>query len=435
MENITELNGAKYKYEYKLYNRDSELSIRDSAVEYLEILDNLFNPFTNGSVAISNSYNSIESTFLYRGDGTDMLDIILYPEQNDKKKIELSFVIVEELNYIDNASPIKNKKIYKFIDKDESLFKSKFPYGVKATGKGGVMIKDMLKLLKLEADTENFEDGDFEINSLPEGIFPTLSYRYLDLLYYILQYNYITDGDISVKCIFKKENNKYQLTSLAEIFKKNKDLVYEVFHTGDLVDKPKINPNNPPPGPEYSEFINNTPSYSMVTPDKTVSNTYFMNSLVVCYNHILGDFETAEIRIKDIRDKWKKKFVDVFSAVGGKVKPCLLLNSDKKEKEFKVYRLPFNSLQSPSIVEAEIISNLIFFNQQLTLNVKGDTGRRAGFFIDLFKGKVDKNKADSKLLGRWLVTTVTHKKINNNYTNEISCVKTYVGPTFNQEDV
>lgn len=435
MESITELNGVKYKYEYKLSNSNSEIILRDSSVEYLEILDNFFNPFTNGSIIIINSYNFLESTFLYRGDGTDILDITLYPESDSNKKIELSFTIVEESNYIDLASPINNKKFYKFIDKDESLFKSKFPYNIKATGKGGNMIKDILKLLNLEADSENFEEGDFEISSFPEGIFPSLNFRYLDLLYYILQYNFVKDGDVSVKTIFKKEKGKYQLKSLSDIFKKNNETVYEVFHTGDLVSESKVNPNNPPPGPEYKQYSNNTPSYSMLTPDKTVSNTFFMNSLVICYNHILGDFETAEIRIKDLRDKWKKKFVDVFSAIGGKVKPCLVLNADKKEKEFKVYRLPFNSLQNPSIVEADLISNFIFFNQQLTLNIKGDTGRKAGMFIDLFKGKDDNNKADSKLLGRWLVTTVTHKKVNNKYNNEISCVKTYAGPTFNQEDV
>jgi hypothetical protein len=65
----------------------------------------------------------------------------------------------------------------------------------------------------------------------------------------------------------------------------------------------------------------------------------------------------------------------------------------------------------------------------------GDPGRATGTFIDVFKLKNDKSKSDEKLLGRWLVTSVRHVKLLNTYRNEIYCVKTYVGPNFDEKDV
>lgn len=437
MESITELDGVKYKYEYKASNNFGEISFNDSAVVGLEVTDNLFNPFVSGSITIINSFNSIEKEFLFRGDGSDTFTIILYPEGKQDKKIQLEFTITDESNYIDNLSPIKNRKQYSLIDKDESTFRSKFPYGIRAYGKGGLILKDILKKLKLPINEEKFEECDFSIDSFPLYITPSLNYKYIDLLYYVLQYNYAIEGDIAVKPILKKEDGKYQLEKITKLFEENNKRVYEAFNSGDLVSSPSpdSNPNNPPPKAPVKTFTSGSPEYSIFTPDTSISYTFFKNTLSVSYDPILGDFYTNEIRIKDIRDKWQKKFVDVFSAIGGAPKPFLNLTEDKKGGEFKVYRLPFTSKHNYNIVVSDTINNLTMYNLQLTLDVVGDTGRKAGTFIDIFKGKNDKNPADSKLLGRWLVTTVKHLKINNRLRTILYCVKTYVGPTFNQQDV
>jgi hypothetical protein len=435
MDAITELNGVKYKYEYKLSNVYGELSLNDSAIEILNIEDNLFDPFAFGDIVIYNPNNFLESSFTYRGDGTDKISIRLEPEQDSSKKLEYEFIITEEINYVDRETPVKNKKIYRFIDSDESLLKSKFPYNTHCSGKGGVILKDILKFLKLPVDEQKFEDCDFTIGDIPSYITPSLNFRYLDLIYYILKYLYISSGKIATKPFLKKYGGKYQLVNLEKLFEDNKKEAYEAFHSGDLVTEFTTNSNNPPPDDvPYKPNQNNLKSYNISTPDKAISNTFLMNSLVVTNDPFLGVSRINEVRLNTIVSEWQKKFVDKFSSVGGQTVKFISLTKDKKEGEFKTYRLPFNSIHNTNIVIADLINNLIFFNLQLQINISGDTGRRSGVFIDVFKAKGDDTPADAKLLGRWLVTRVKHSKYKNTLTNEIAGVKTYAGPSYKEKD-
>jgi hypothetical protein len=152
-----------------------------------------------------------------------------------------------------------------------------------------------------------------------------------------------------------------------------------------------------------------------------------MNTIVSGYNSLLGESEIIELRIKDIKEKWIKKFVDVFTSIGGDVKEFLNLNKIKIEEGFRVVRLPFSTHDNSKIVEADTTCNLTFLNLQIAINTIGDTSRKPGKFIDIKKLKNENVKSDEKLLGRWFVTSVRHTKLLNTYRNEIFCVKTYAG--------
>jgi hypothetical protein len=437
MADITEINGKKYEYEYKLSNLTGEVKFRDSAVVALEIVQNIFNPFDEGYITLSNPYNFIESSFSFRGDGTDFLTIELYPQDDRDKKLSYKFVITSERNFIDDGTQAKNRKNYIFVDADLILLKQEFPYNKKCRGKAGNIIKEILEIFKFEIDKDNFEPGHFEIKEFPQFYTPSVNFRYLDLIFYFLQYYYYIDGDTTVKAFLMKNNGKYQLKTLSsDIFAKNKELLYESFHSGDLVGTVVSNPNNPPPddGGEFKPYINNIVSNNLTIPATTFSNTFFMNSIAVGYDDILGSSRMIEVRLKDVREKWKTKFVDVFSSIGGKVKKHLNLTKIKKAGEFKIYRFPYSVVDNARIVEADLNNSFTFYNQQININVLGDTGRMPGTFIDIFKGKNENVKADEKLLGRWLVTTVRHVKVLNTYRNEIFCTKTYAGPKYNDAD-
>lgn len=436
MADTTEINGKKYEYEYKLSNSSGEIKFRDSSVVALEINNNIFDPFADGYITIANPYNFIESNFSLRGDGTDILTIEFYPQDDKEKKISNTFTITSERNFIDDSSQAKNRKNYIFIDSDLALLKQEFPYNKRCRGKSGDIIREILEIFKFEVDKENFEPGHFEIKDFPQFFIPSVNYRYVDLLFYFLRYYYYLDGDTSVKAFLMKNKGKYQLKTLSnDIFSKNKDLVYEAFHSGDLVGKIVANPNNPPPDEaEFKPYINNVVSNNFNIPAMSLSNTFFMNSVVVGNDDILGSSRMIEVRLKDVREKWKKKFVDVFSSMGGKVKKHLNLTKIKKAGEFKVYRFPYNVVDGSRIVEADLNNSFTFYNQQININVVGDTGRTPGTFIDIFKGKNEKVKIDEKLLGRWLITSIRHVKVLNTYRNEIYCIKTYAGPNYKDED-
>jgi hypothetical protein len=435
MVGISEINGTKYEYEYLLSNSTGEISFTDGVILAFDITDNLFNPFLSGYITISNPYNVIESTFLLRGDGTDKLKIRFNPKDNKDKKIEQEYIVISESNFIDDGAPLKNTKTYLLNTVEEGLLTAEFPYNEKYNGYAGDIIKSIFT--KFKFPTDNFDPGNFIINEYPEYIIPPNSFRYIDVLYYFLKYYYYQDGDLAVKGFLKKDSDgKFRLKILTkDIFNKNEELVYEGFNSGELVSSSVSNPNNPPPVAETKPYINNIMSNSLTTPSTEFSNTFFMNTIVSGYDPILGESEMIELRLKDVRKKWKTKFVDVFKSVGGKVKQHLNLTDLKIKGEFKLTRLPFKTKDSAKIIEANMVNDFTFYNLQLNINVIGDPGRATGTFIDVFKLKNDKSKSDEKLLGRWLVTSVRHVKLLNTYRNEIYCVKTYVGPNFDEKDV
>ena len=434
----TLLNGYTFKYKYKVKNDIGEIEFNDSAVVALLVNDNIYSPFASGYITFSNPYNAIEKSFTLRGDGTDEIEIMLEPDGMEDKKLEYQFTIVREENLIDDSSQAKNRKTYFFEHHDEVLLKEVFPYGKRFRGKAGDVIKSILKDdFKFEIDEDNWESGDFIIQDTLPHIIPSMSYRYLDVIYYLLQHYYFLDDGIPVKAFLSWDHTskKYQLTPLSKTYSKNEDLVYESFHSGDLATDPVSNKNNP--GLDKGEFklyINNVVSSNAVVPDIGITNAYFMNSLVTAYDHILGSLNTFKVQIKDVREKWKTKFVDVFKAVGGKAKPYANLTDIKIASEFKIYRLPYSFRDSVNIAIADTITSITLYNQQLNINVVGDTGRHSGMFINIFKLQDEGSKGDELLLGRWFVTTVRHMKLFNTYRTELFCSKAHAGPEYKDEE-
>lgn len=427
MADITEINGTKYEYEYSLSNSDGEVKFNDSAVQSFDIGDNFFSPFVEGSVVIANPFNYIESSFLLRGDGTDIFKLKLLLVSDRSKVIEYEFVVVAEQNFIDDSTALKNRKSYILNSKDAYDLRAVFPYGKRCGGPAGTIIKDILEQFNLPVD-EKMEPGNFVVGNTPEYIIPSISYRYIDLLYYMLQYYYYIDGDISVRGFLRKLDGKYTIQLLSKLYNDNKKLVTETFTSDDIASAPSSNPNNPEATAPSKKYTSSIVSNNLTSPATNISNAFFMNTLIPGYNSVLGESEIIELRIKDIKEKWITKFVDVFTSISGKVKGFLNLNKIKIEEGFRIVRLPFSTYDNAKIVEADTVSNLTFLNLQINLNVVGDTGRQAGTFIDIIKYKNENSKSDEKLLGRWFVTAVRHVKILNTYRNEIYCVKTYAGP-------
>lgn len=440
MEGTTKLNGVTYKYKYKVYNNTGEFNISDSALISLVFIENLFDPFADGSITVANPDNIIESTFLYRGDGSDKLELLL--ERSDTKdKIGGIFTIIGETNLVNDGTPTKNKKTFIFCDETEQLLRQKFPYGRGYSGKAGDILKHILeKEFKFDI-TGEFEPGDFVLSNT-DPFMPSINYRYLDLIYYLLQYYYFKDGDTPVKGILQKtRDGKYSFKTLSkDFFENNEKLLTEVFHSGSLIgskDIGKDSQDNPktPSDANYNLTINNPTSISFDSISTDDSNQYFMNSLVISYDDVLGDHYIDELRVKDVRKIWEKKFVEPFKMKYGKPKKYLPMTKEKLEGEFKTYRLPYSREQNVGVITANMINDFIFRNSQITLTVNGDIKRQPGTFIDIAKLKDDKNKGDAKLLGRWLVTGVDHIKLGSTYRNIIKAVKTFAGPTYQEKDV
>lgn len=487
--NITEIGGQKYTYEFVLFcpplastdenNSQNKISFNHTAIKVLDITENLFEPFVDGMVIIANPYNYIDSLYSVRGDGTDVFKVKLRPvitpsvegagssinEQLADCELNYEFVVTSEDNVVDEGSRAGNLKVYALRDRNASILNEEFPHSQRFRGKIGDIIKKILTD-KLGADKIGlvFEAGDFNIDKFPEHIIPAGSFRYMDALKYLLRYYYFKDGEVYVKGFldFDREHRRYELKPVStQYYARNKETTIESFDVGQVVyDKniAFINDNNPVDiAPSFSKYIGVLTNSNLTTPMVDYSNSYFMNAQVTGYDPILGEFGIREIRVEELKEKWKSKFVDCFTVLQGKPKPHLNLNKLKKEKGFKLYTSPYNIEDTAHMVEAEMINSFNFYNLQLIISTVGQTFRTSGKFIDLIKAeptsvdytktqrnitskqqqssqKEQTNLEDQKLVGRWLMTQVRHLFIDKNYRNEVYCTKTYVGDSFNEDD-
>lgn len=432
------INGAPYECEFQLKDDKGEVKadFTKSAIKLLDLSENFLEPFTNGTIVINNPYDFIENLMITRGDGRDVFTFSLKLE-GGKEKLEYNFVLNDENNSVGTQDRAGNYKIYTLLDENFFKLNENIPYGKRFRGATGDIIKSILKEIISEeiVDEKNFEAGDNVIDVFPEHIIPSDSFRYSDLIKYLLRISYKKEKGLNVRSFltFDRSAKKYKLQTLSKLFEKNKDEVTEAFAANDLVDKIKSNKNNPPPDADVNPYTTQLPQTNFTTPMLTYSNEFFMNYKAVGFDPILGEHVIVEKRIKDIKELWAKNFVDVFKSEGGKPKPFLPLNKQKTENLFRTISTPFSVDKSANIAEAEMASNLIFYNLCLSIDVVGDTKRQAGKFIDIYR-TAEQVDSDKKLLGRWLVTKCRHRFYGDTYKNFIQCVKTYVGPDVNLDD-
>lgn len=428
----TKINEIEYECEFLLKNADNqEVSFTKSAVRQIILIDNIFQPFQIGTVGIANPFDFIETDYLLRGDGRDTLKIMFKAKSKpDSEKYEHEFFIAEDKNSGSQETRGENIKTYSLLSVDALPFTENAPFGKSYNGLIGDILKEIfIDLLGDDrVDEENWESGDFNIEyTVPLG------WRYRDVMNDLMHLFYAKDGDTFSKAILQndKKTNKYTFVLLSSIFEKNKELLTEAFALADLTDKANMsNPNNPPPDGSTGEFIGTMRNLGCSTPAHDITNTFFVSRLIHSYDPILGETQIRKISIKDLREKWKAKYVDVFSSIGGKPKPFIVLN-DSNDKKFIQVKLPYTINQNSALAEAELNMAMVFYNLQASFINIGDSLRTSGSFIDIYKPKEQVLKSDEKLLGRWLVTEVRHIFAVDTYKNIIVSTKTYVGPTSN----
>lgn len=434
MAEVYKINDIEYECEFTLSNPDNQkISFTKSAVRGMTLSDNVFDPFMSGTISIANPYDFIEKDYFLRGDGRDEFLVKFKPKDSKDKldKFEKTFVVINDSDMVNPVVRSENIKTFTLVAREAIAFSDQIPYGKIYSGKVGAILKDIFKevLGEDKVDEKKWEEGDFIINNY----IPPSTFRYIDLMRYFLKHYYAKDGEIYVKGFISHddETGKFRLDLLSKIFAENKKNTIEAFALGDLTDKIDTNnPNNPPSGPPVGEYIGAMKNLGYSTPFYGWTSDYFINSLVFGYDQILGEHKIIKLKFEDIKEKWQKKFVDVFkTAVGtSKVKPFAIKNNSTDEK-FKRYKFPYPVEDGVKMVEADIHNSLTFYNLQASFSNIGSTLRKSGKFVDIFSTRGDqKLKSDEKILGRWYVTEVRHIFFADLYTNQLFCTKTYIGP-------
>ena len=464
-EILYKINNAEYKAKFILTQEggtSEQINFSKSAVRGMDIEENFFEPFTNGNIYLNNALDMIEDGNLIRGDGKDEFEIQFEPTDQGsgdggavRKPLNYKFVISNELNSTSKTDRLNNFKTYQLLDANYHKLNAAIPYGKRFRGKVGNIILEIFEEfgMSVAGCGGDWEVGDMEIDLLPEHFLPPTTFRYSDLIKYLLKINFVKHGKTywRIFLYWCRECGEFKYKSPATIFPEYAEHLIEQFMADDLIGDPKtekklVNPNNPGTGVGYTPTnVNNSPlmNSDFSSPMLIYTNAFFNNLLVSNYDPILGEHIMNLIRIKDVKSEWKKKVVDPFTYVGGTPQPWCILNT-QKQNVFRNLGFPFPTDRMAQLAEAELTTNMTFFNLQLNIDTLGNVNRQPGEFIDVSAARAQKgdgenpysgddinHRSDAKVFGTWFITKVRHEfsssKVDN-YTNLLQCIKPHIGP-------
>ena len=453
LPNIAPINGAPFYSKFLLTGPDGgEVNFTKSSIISLDLEENFFSPFIAASLTVNNPFDYVENSVAIRGDGKEKLKVTFYNASltDEERKeanlpsikdiqVDYTFIINNEDNDVSKTDRSNNFKTFQLVDENYFKLNEAIPYGKRYNGKVGDIIATVLEEVlgpenefgKPIIDKSRWQSGSHVIDKFPEFIIPPISFRYSDLIRYLLRIYYYIDGDLAVQGMlnFDRATKQYTLTPISHIFYNNNNLTQEAFGVGDLTDDKNLrdNENNPISNAPTNEYQNQLRNTNLTTPMVVYSNEFFTNYSIATTDQTTGIEYKELVAISDIKEKWKKIFVDTFKCVGGKPKAFLPLNNEKTDIS-KPFILPFNSTVVRNLAIAQMVSNLTFFNLQLNIDNPGDTNRKPGKFIDVFKLDEVAKRVDAKLLGRWFITKIHHRFFQDSYQNVLQGIKAYVGP-------
>ena len=399
------------------------------------------------------------------------------------EKLKYSFVITTEDNSVSKSDRSNNFKTYQLLDINWFLLNKRVvqkiaypPDGV-APMPMGDMIKDLLKrgLGRDDViDESNWSSGDHIVGKpvgeklveFEDKVRPGGHWRYADLIKYLIKYNYCMAGGkkvaggaesgfnrrdtpetssaggsgLPVQLIlqYNRNTDQYSLIPLDMYFKNNKTLVIEAFGVGDLTpadarndgDEVKGNPVDPRDGSapvnRYTGMMNNT---DLTTPYTQYTNEFFVNYIIHSIGPLGGTLPVTVLRVSTIAEEWAREFIKEFEIVGGEPVPFLQFKEDPERMNKPMAMPKFSHIDAINIGKAQMVSNFTFYNLQLNIVNVGDTNRRPGRFVDVFKPSSTQTAgSDAKLLGRWFITSVHHRFLKDQYQTVLQCVKLYTAP-------
>jgi hypothetical protein len=450
MAATTKINGKDYEVTCTLIDlaENKRAEVSPNAINSIEIHESFFDPWPSGSICISSPYNTLEDEYQYRGNGQDVVYIKIRPVGGEapeagREEIEYRFIASEEQNIIDDGTPAKNMKCFVLVHRDKFILRQTQPQAAENklyTGWAGDVLKEIFKdaepWLGNSAKLEMSDTGSLGIWF--EKWSPPSHYRYLDMIQYILRMTVKYAGDGGPKqekdLVYERgylrmqEEGKYYLLWYGkDLAAKNKELTLEVVVTGDLADRLAVNGANPEFNKPYELYGAHITSIGYNTPGTSYNNSLFMNQLVVSYDNEMGEFVMNEVRLKDQIKPWKDLNVTPFRVVDGAVNEHLNLGELKLVEQWRTIRLPYKPWQNRKIVCADLWHTFNFLQLESNINILGKVNRQPGFYINVVRATQTELVYDSKMLGTWFISDVSHVMLRDTYRTELRMTKNHTG--------
>jgi len=477
----------EYYFYMSLYNNEKYLMfLQRNSVVYLEINDNIFNPFHSATLIIANDQNVIEKSpnpYVFLGNGRDVLDVEIIPIRNgnfdkdskdEKGKehlgLKFSFVVIECTDILHNNTVCKKLELVEYAQYmlAENICNI---FGITKAGGGGSNYMetnggnakstgDVIKSILFAVYNEGKEtDSLFYIDELTKSkvfeydpsvtvsISPHGNTSYMEVLNYVLSFHSFEKSPCVLQ--FDRHQKAFQLISLKTLFINHKKYTIETLRFPSPT-QTEYDPNNP--NQEKKENPAIIWEIFPITFEESKINQFYVSSPTTKYNvNLSGNsgvisnsrsyksmvFNTTALNsesfMKDFYELFVKPFDNQFFKEGNQkynLFPNFYPNPNKKNN--------YNSLKgnlSPEMDEKKFLnqkmSSLLYLNNVYQFKLLGKTHRKSLSFVDVVKsaenknGKYEATKWDMNNLGRHLITKVKHIFTFNTYTNEIETIKPY----------
>jgi hypothetical protein len=461
-----------------LYNSEGYITyLQRNSMVYLEIEDNIFNPFHSATLIIGNDQNVMEKTknpYVFLGNGRDIIDIEIIPVHtgdfnNDIKdegnkeflSLKFNFVVIECVEIVYNNTVCKKLMLveyaqYMLAENICNIFGLQKAGGVGNsyldTNSGnakptGDVIKAIIYAVYNDGASSDdlfykdngnivFEsDGESVVNLNPYGVM-----SYLEVLNYVLSFHSYQDSPCVLQ--FDRYQKKFQLISLKTLCEKNAENTIECirFPSTSQTDDDKQKQTQGP--------VINWNTYP-ITFEESKINQFYIQSPSCKYNvdmsgnsGILSTSKGSKSMIFNLStlnsDSFMKKFYDlfvkpfkpIFDMSGYEAFPNFYPNPNKKNN-YNSYKGVLPPMMDEKKFLNQKLTALLYLNNVYQFKLIGKTHRKSLAFIDVTKtaeyidGKYKASASDRNVLGRHLITSVKHIFEYNTYKNEIETIKPY----------
>lgn len=501
-DNIEQINDNVYIFNVYLNNGTSRVGLKFSAIEDLNIVDDLRYFFVYGTLTINYNNDPLESfetiggslqgsgnnaePYSFRGDGRDLLEIEIMPQLKEQKCLEVYANEEEKKQYCikhlctvyryedTTAGEGEKKRKFYFWDRDYQLMrevninystadrvknnKSTLKQGSnnvnvsksnsETSAYTGEAIEDILKEVLSVNAKSTFKKGNWDKGGSKIFYSSSGQNKAIDDLDYVLSYHMSDSSNQFLPCILKKERytDKYNLTPINKFYRSNSIIgglggfitsgstSAEDFLIGKMdptTGGGGVIPKNLTLKQIIPTDYNTIDDYTFQKIDANELQEY-MSTQVVHGGDPRGFFN-ANLKNNNFKSA-TKAYDEVFvkSNAGGpgkSVSSNLANNTLRKTNKnvthnFVPYAVDENQTRSFGVNKSLI--NLFFKNTSIQFKVRGNTVRQSGKFFTINRTDSNvSNKYDSSILGKYMITYVSHEFKKGNYDTTILGIKPY----------
>ena len=447
----------EFYFRLSLYNypEGDVIYLKKNALRYLEIIDNVFNPFHTGTIILTNDFNILERSitpYTFLGNGRDLLQLEIIPVVTgdfDKDVVDdkvrkvlglcFTFVITEATEVLFNNSLCKKIQLVEFGQYFlNERYGDVFALAGSPTGDTnasnardtGTIIKQILRQV--------FGDGDIFGDTFNVSGSNTINLRVYDstpwnqILSYVV--NAHTD-ETGSPCIlqFSRGEKKFELFSLAKMFSNHNVAENKVetliFPGTDINANPNINFSFCPVvlnESRINEFYTESPTASFAI--DLLANEH-LASFSRQNNAFIYDSRSSSKN--SIIEQYNKLFCvpfnDLFKSYT--LKPNFYTNDEATNTNYSSTGRCHDEHKQTAINQK--LKSLLFLGYVYKFKLVGSSNRMSNKFCDVVRADLNGNidgqssKWDLNTLGRHYVTTVKHIFTQDTYTNEVETIKPY----------